>query len=275
MSKSVFPYPGGKTYMANWILDYFPDHDCYVEVFGGSAGLLVNKERSRIEIFNDIDGDIVHFFRVLRDRGGELREWLENTPYSRELHNEYADEYYAGHRPSDDIERAGKFLYLRSTQFAGKYPTKSGFLSGKESNHPGAYINRVRALDEFSERFRGVTIESGDYEKILGDYDKPDTLFYCDPPYVGSDEHYNHGEFDHERFVETIRDIEGMVMVSYEELPPGLDGFTVVKRDSSPRHMSAGGHGGKKDASERLVMNFDPEQEPRFASAGQLTVHDL
>lgn len=127
MAKNVFGYPGGKTNMADWIINQLPQHQCYVEVFGGSAGVLANKPPSNSEVLNDRDGDIIHFFETLRDKGGELVSWLRDTPHSRQLHNKYGEEFYNGYRPDDDIERAGRFWYLRETSFGGKYTSHSGY----------------------------------------------------------------------------------------------------------------------------------------------------
>nr|WP_284010312.1 DNA adenine methylase [Halomicroarcula sp. YJ-61-S] len=85
MGDAVFPFPGGKSRLASWILQEVPEHECFVEVFGGAAGVLVNKdtERSTVEVYNDLDEDLVHFFEVLREQPDELVEWLSAVPYSR------------------------------------------------------------------------------------------------------------------------------------------------------------------------------------------------
>lgn len=122
MPDATFPFPGGKSRFASWILDHVPDHDCFVEVFGGAAGVLVNKDpdASAVEVYNDADGDLVHFFEVLREQPDELVEWLEAVPYSRHLHNQWATHYFGGYRPVDDVMRAGRFFYLRYAQWGGR-----------------------------------------------------------------------------------------------------------------------------------------------------------
>jgi len=104
VGNSVFPYPGNKAKHAEWILRQFPAHGCYVEPFGGAAGVLANKPASKVEVYNDRDGDLVQFFITLRDRREELEEWLRQTPHSRELHLKYAKQFYDGYRPDDEIE---------------------------------------------------------------------------------------------------------------------------------------------------------------------------
>lgn len=101
--KSVLKYPGAKNRLAPWICEYIPKHDVYLEPFAGSLAVLFNKQRSHIETVNDIDGEIVNFFRILRDRSGELERAIEFTPYSR-------SEYKAAYEKSEDeLERARRF----------------------------------------------------------------------------------------------------------------------------------------------------------------------
>jgi DNA invertase Pin-like site-specific DNA recombinase len=100
-------------------IDQMPDHDTYVEVFGGSAGVLYNKPRSKYEIYNDSNDDLTQFFRVLRNQPEELAKWLQKVPYSRSQYEEWVDEFYAGIRPDDPIIRAGRFFALRYMQYTG------------------------------------------------------------------------------------------------------------------------------------------------------------
>lgn len=111
MPDATFPSPGGKSRYASWLLD----HQCFAEVFGGAARVLANKDpdSSSVEVYNDADGDLVHFFEVLRDKPDELVDWLDQMPYSRHLYDQWATHYYGGYRPVDDIKRAGRFYFLR------------------------------------------------------------------------------------------------------------------------------------------------------------------
>ncbi|MFC7139572.1 DNA adenine methylase [Halosimplex aquaticum] len=113
----TFPYPGGKGGISDWIVDTMPAHDTYVEVFGGAAGVIYNKPRSKYEIYNDHNEDLTQFFTVLRDRPDELSEWLESVPYSRAQYEQWVAEFYNGVRPDDPIARAGRFFSLRYMQF--------------------------------------------------------------------------------------------------------------------------------------------------------------
>lgn len=272
MVDTVFPYPGGKTYMARWIIDHFPDHDAYVEPFGGGASVLVNKPKSRVEIYNDRDGDVVHFFRVLRERPEELAEWLRNRPYAKDLHEKYGREFHAGYRPDDDVERAGRFFYVRQTAFSGKYRTHSGFSSNSTSNDARTYQRSADQLENFAERFRRVQIEKRDYRDVLERFDGPETLFYLDPPYVDEgDALYTGDTFDHSELVEAVNDLEGKWCLSYTRLPDGLEFETLRERDE-PQNMSNAGERDEEYRTERLVMNYDPKEVPSFRHGEQLTL---
>jgi len=276
MSDNVFVYPGGKTNMADWILGHFPRHQCYVEVFSGSAAVLANKHPSNSEVLNDRDGDIVHFFETLRDRPDELVSWLEDTPHSRELHRKYGEAYYDGHRPDDDIERAGRFWYLRETSFGGKYASLSGYNGSRKRNAARRTRNKRERLHQFSERFDHVQIENLDFADVFDRYDSHETLFYCDPPYVKEgDVLYSGDDFEHGRFVDCLDAADGYWIVSYTDIPPELEEIStaIVGREES--YTIARGDGWEKTNTEHLVMNFDPEEFPSFEYAGQSTVGDF
>lgn len=266
MGENVFGYPGGKTNMADWIIDHFPDHQCYVEVFGGSAAVLANKDPSNSEVLNDRDGNIIQFFETLRDHPDELIEWLRDTPHSRELHERYGQQFYNGNHPDDDVERAGRFWYLRETSFGGKYRTLSGYNGSRKRNVARRTRNKRQRLRGFSERFDHVQIENLDFEDLMDRYDSAETLFYCDPPYVEEgDVLYSGDGFDHTRFVDCLDQLDGYWIVSYTDLPEGLEELAVAIDEREQRYRIAQGDGWEKTNTERLVMNFDPREEPKFS----------
>lgn len=259
---NTFPYPGGKGRLSEWIIDKMPVHDTYVEVFGGSAGILFNKPRSKYEIYNDQNDDLTNFFAVLRDRPEELAEWLHAVPYSRTQYETWVTEFYDGYRPQDPIERAGRFFSLRYMQFAGDTSSANGFKVRAKRSPARTFDNARKRIDVLARRFEQVTIENQDYRHICSRYDDSDVdvLFYADPPYIGSEGYYGDG-FDHEAFVDVLHAIENDWMVSYAELPDGLDDYTVLERTRNHRM--------KRNANsvcEKLVCNFDPSERPLFST---------
>lgn len=275
--RSAFPYVGGKSYLSSYIVDRLPSHDTYVEPFAGGAGVLLNKPRSGVEVLNDADRDVVHFFKVVRERPDELAQWVGRVPYSRALYDDWADAYYAGERAENDVERAGKWLFLRYSQFSGIYGRKSGFSRDSPSNDvpPSKVWKGVHErVADVAERLRGVCVESGDYAEILERYDEPDTVFYCDPPYVEAEagRYYQVDGFDHGRFVDRLADVEGDVAVSYSDPPASLvelieanpDEWFVDSREYR-RTVRVGSSDDWADSStERLFMNYNPDERRRF-----------
>lgn len=266
MVESVFPYPGGKALLGSWIIEHFPQHKCYVEVFGGSAAVLVQKDKSHTEVYNDRDGDLVQFFKILRDREDELIDWLDQTPYAREQHQEWKEAFYDGERPDDPIERAGRFFYLRYSQYASKYRTASGFAGAAKRNKARKLRNATEDLHKFADRFRNVQIECLDYTEVFDRYDTEDTFFYADPPYLDEgDDLYRHGEFDHEQFVDTLEDVDGKWAVSYQRLPERLKKYNVAEKGRSQfMNKQHNDETRSTEVTERLVMNYDAEEVGEF-----------
>jgi len=271
MSKNIFPYPGNKARHSKWILQHIPDHECYVELFGGAAGVLFNKPRSKIEVYNDLNGDIPHFFEVLRDKGDELQEWLRNVPFSEELHNEWGAEYYNGNRSDNDIERAGKFFYLRYSQFGGKFEGISGFKSGfGQRNHANAFVNSVESLSEFRNRLRNVEITNRPAIDVIDWHDSSTTVFYADPPYETTEHIYNSDGFDHEELAKKAKGIEGKIIISYDTVPSFYESdYHIVSKQSN---YNCDNRGGTKEATEYLIMNYDPDSTPMFSETQQETL---
>lgn len=262
-SKSIFPWYGGKSNHANNIVPKLRENECYVEVFGGGAGVLWNKPEQYHEIYNDLDGDLVHFFETLREHGDELRDELRSVApsFGRGLHNKWSDEFYRqGHRPEDDIERATRFFYLRFSTWGGAH-SANGFRTGRQRSSAEGYLNAVENLPWFSDRISGVLIENRDYRELIDTYDGEGTLFYLDPPYFERDYYQEGSEFDHEELYDTLTSVDGYVALSYEELPPEWDplpeGFTVETYTAPYRTPD-----GTKEAVERVLLNYDPEESP-------------
>lgn len=272
MTLSSFPYVGGKTRYADWVIGHFPEHSCYVEPFGGAAGVLLNKRPSRVEIYNDLNSDIVHFFEILRERRDELEEWLSYVPHSRDIHEEWSRAFYDGERPEDDIERAGRWFYLRYTQFGAKLNGYSGYKNSTKRNVARTYHNNAQGLEEIAARFRNVQLECRDWSDVAARNDGPDTLFYFDPPYVDCERYYNVESFDHAAFEETLRELEADWVVSYSDLPETFvdrDGYSYASLDTT---YSLDVKAGEKrdEATERLVMNFDPAELAEHELFGDL-----
>jgi DNA adenine methylase len=275
MTLSAFPYPGGKTVYCEEIINRMPEHRRYVEPFGGSAAVLLNKPPSHIEVFNDLDDDIVHFFEVLRDQREELERWLQAIPYSRSVYEEWVSEFYNGSRSDDDVERAGRWFYLRYSQFNGSLDRRNGFKTGGKRNEARSFRGSIQSLETVAARFSEVTVECQPYHEVLDRYDNPDTLFYLDPPYYQTSSDRDHyrvgGDFNHEHFVDELRTREGDWIVSYGELPPQLrDIAETVETYTAMYSMSYDDE--RQEVTEHLAMDFDPASQPAFSDYRQTTL---
>lgn len=235
MKRPVLRYHGGKFRLAPWIIERFPPHRSYVEPFAGAASVFFQKPRSPCEVINEIDDRIVGVFQVLRDpaASAELRRRLELTPFSRA-------EFEWAYGPSvDEIDAAHKALIL-SFMGQGSDGITRGYRTGfrcraSEERQTAAHewANWPAQVPFFLSRLQGVLVESCDALKLIPRLDSPDTLFYCDPPYVLSTRSaarsrhgYRHEMTDaqHVALAEVLHACRGMVLLSgypsplYEQL---------------------------------------------------------
>jgi DNA adenine methylase len=170
--------------MAAKLVDLLPPHRTYVEPFGGAAAVLCSKPPAVLEVYNDIDGGLVSFFRALRDYPEDLARALRLTPYARaEFHLACA----TWESIEDDVERARRW-YVRCRQaFAGRAATVGwGFeVTGiqRAGTRSSSFVTSVGELERFAERFRRVQIDQLDWRDCLTRYDGPGCCFYLDPPY--------------------------------------------------------------------------------------------
>ena len=235
--RPIMRYHGGKWMLAKWIISHFPDHRIYVEPFGGAASVLLQKSRSYAEIYNDLDGEIVNVFRMARERGQELKEQLRLTPFSR---MDYEETYSKTNCPLEQARRtiARSFMGFGSaaaTQGKNRRGTKStGFRSN--SNRSGStpahdWKNYAECFEEIIERLRGIVIENRPAMQVMSSHDGPETLHYCDPPYIFSTRddarsYYRHELTDdqHAELSEFLKSLKGYVILSgypsetYDEL---------------------------------------------------------
>jgi DNA adenine methylase len=218
--RPVLRWHGGKWNLAPWVIGHFPPHRCYVEPFGGAASVLLRKPRSYAEVYNDLDGDAVNLFRVLRsDRAAELIEAIRLTPFARE---EFAEAYQ---KADDEVERARR-LVVRSFMGFGSngHNRLTGFRAN--SNRSGTtpardWVNYPDALSLIVERLIGVVVENRDAKEVMAAHDTPLTLHYVDPPYVmdtrsdaGSDYAHELSDADHAELLDFLQSLQGTVILS-------------------------------------------------------------
>lgn len=185
--KPPLSYYGGKTMIADRIVSLLPEHRHYVEPFAGSLAVLLAKPRLAFETVNDLDGRLMTFWRVLRDRPEDLLRVCSLTPHSRE---EYEQAYQLG-EDLDDLERARRVWTILTQGRSGSL-RKTGWRCYEDSTATSSSMPRylrgyVERLGPAAERLMGVQIECRDALDVIRDYgEHAETLIYADPPYLGS-----------------------------------------------------------------------------------------
>lgn len=221
----AFGWYGGKYSHLGWLLPLLPQTTHYCEPFGGSAAVLLNRKPSPVETYNDIDGEVVNFFRVLREQKDALIEAIGLTPFSREEFERAIADPVDG---LSDLERARRF-YIRARQVRtglaqtasnGRWAhcrlTSRAGMAGAVSRWLGA----VEALPEIAQRLLRVQIENDSATNVIRRYDSEETLFYCDPPYPHESRGdskaylYEMTDNDHIELAEVLHNVNGKVALS-------------------------------------------------------------
>lgn len=234
--RPLLRYHGGKWRLAPWIISHFPEHRIYCEPYGGGASVLLRKERCYCEVYNDLDGELVNLFRVMRDDGERLLEALRLTPFSRD---EFVKSYETSECSIEQSRRTvvrsfmgfGSNAHNKITGFRGK-SHRSGTTPAQDwANYPKAALHLV-------ERLQGVVIENRDAIEVMRYHDSEETLHYVDPPYLpavrdsGTDYRHEMTEADHVAMGELLQSLKGTVVVSgypselYSQMFAGWDCVT-------------------------------------------------
>ncbi|MFN0183061.1 MAG: DNA adenine methylase [Aquabacterium sp.] len=244
LPRPALRWHGGKWRLAPWIIEHFPAHRVYVEPFGGAASVLLRKPRSYAEIYNDLDGEVVSLFRVLRDPSlaAQLQQQLGLTPFAR-------SEWLAAYDwCADPVEQARR-LIVRSFMGYGSDATRRDLTTGFRSNSTRSgttpardWLNYPELLPGLTDRLAGVVVENRPAAEVMARHDGPDVLHYVDPPYMRSTRNishrghgYNHelNDEDHRILLRQLRSLRGAVIVSGYPHPlydAGLPDWSRVER---------------------------------------------
>lgn len=262
----AFGWYGGKFSHLDWLLPLLPDCHHYCEPFAGSGAVLLNRNPSSIETYNDLDGEVVNFFRVLRERKEAMIESLSLTPFSRE-------EFAIACEITPDLtplERARRF-YVRARQVRtglAQTATVGRWANCKDTSRAGMsgvvsrWLGGIDKLDAIAERLLRVQIENRPAIDVINLYDSPTTLFYCDPPYIhetrGDSKAYGHEmtNADHEQLALVLNRVAGKVAISNYDCDLMNDLFPAPKWH---KHVSAEKtiHSTKDTRQEVVWLNYD------------------
>lgn len=266
----VFGWYGGKFSHLDWLLPLLPECHHYCEPFAGSGAVLLNRSPSAVETYNDIDGDVTNFFRVLRDRHEELIRTIALTPFSRE---EYYLAIKGGASESGSVEQARQF-YIKARQTrTGLAQTASlgRWANCKDTSRSGMsgvvsrWLGGVEGLEDIARRLLRVQIENRPAIDVMRLYDNPDTLFYCDPPYLhvtrGDSKAYGF-EMDvsqYKEFAGVAGGCQGKVAISGYDHPLMDELFSSAKWFKT-RGLDKTIHSTKDKRQEVLWTNYDPNK---------------
>lgn len=250
MKNPLLDYFGGKWRIANRLIDIFPEHKSFVDPMCGAGSILFKKQPSKNEIINDKHNEIVNLFHVLRENRKELEDKLKLTPYSR---SEYETARVAS---VDTIEQARRTMVKAWFGIGDSIDRKTGFKVSltKHGASTGAWVSLVDFIGLYAERLRPVIIENLDYIEVIKRYDKIDTFFYLDPPYVLSTRSRKHAyrhdwnDDDQHKFIEVVGKLSGKAMIS------GYDSEIYRKLGWNRKEFSSRSQ--KKKTTEVVWMNY-------------------
>jgi len=253
MYQPIIPWIGGKRRLAKTILPLFPPHCCYVEPFAGGAALFFLKEQSEVEVLNDINLELVTLYRVVQHHLEEFCRQFKWALFSRMIY-----EWAQMTRPETltDIQRAARFYYLQKLAFGGKV---HGQTFGTATTSP-ARLNLLRLEEDLSQahlRLSRVFIEHLTWQRCIGKYDREHTLFYCDPPYWGTEGYgIEFGLENYDELAKLAKTIKGKMVISVNDIEEMRRAFKGLKMTSIDINYTVGGGGRKVGKKELIIQNW-------------------
>lgn len=253
MSKPIIPWMGGKRRLADKLIPLFPAHDCYVEPFAGGAALFHIKEPSKVEVLNDINGELVNLYRVIQHH---LEEFVRQFKWAISSRQVFEWEKAKQPQTLTDIQRAARFYYLIKLSFGAKV---EGQTYGTATTAPPK-LNLLRIEEDLSQahlRLAKCNIENLDWITCINKYDRPHTLFYIDPPYY---ETAGYGvEFpleQYEKMADVIGSIKGKAIISVNDHPMMRQVYQSFSIESVPITYTVGGDKCKAQRKELIIRNW-------------------
>jgi len=249
---------GGKSRLMEQIIKQIPPHHCYVELFAGACWVLLNKEKSPVEIINDINGELVNLYRVVQEHPNEFFRKIQFVLNSR-------DEFdrFKAQRADlmTDINRAVRFFYLLRNSYNAKI-THQNFASNSFNPTRLNKLTLEETLGKVSTRLARVWIENLSYDKLISKFDRNESFYYVDPPYWDCEDYYGKGVFSKDDFgvlCELLEGIKGKFLMSINdvsEIRAMFKGFNIVEVETTYSVMAPQYRGGK--VGELFIMNYEP-----------------
>jgi len=271
---SIMNYIGGKSNSCKKIVELMPEHFCYVETNFGGGWVFFAKPRTKVEVINDINGELINFWRIIQRQPDEFKEREKYEMYSRELFTEYYTDFDSGkHYTFSNLERAFRFFCMIKCAFGAKFSAGWGY--GKSRNQGDAFFNEFKIVDEIAARLKHVQIDNKDFQFVINDYDGEETLFFVDPPYIKADVNAQYFKstgsknisftlHDHQRLYNTLIKIKGKFILTIDDASfirerycvgeQGSNGFWWI--DNTVFYSSAD-KDNRKHVTELIITNYD------------------
>lgn len=213
MMKPPIKRMGGKSKLRKTIINKIPEHKCYIELFFGAGWVYFGKDKSKVEVINDIDKELVNLFKMIKYHAPEIERLIEYEFSGRDIFEEYKNykiEYLT------EIHRSVRFLYLISQSFASKGDNYGYGTTSK----PAPHIFYKGVLNDLKERLRNTFVENLSFEKIIDKYDREYSFFFCDPPYFETKGYSaEFGEKDHLILRDKLKNIKGKFLLTINDHP--------------------------------------------------------
>jgi len=257
--KPIIPWIGGKRRLQERILPRFPDHTCYVEVFAGAAALYFAKPQTEVEVINDINGELINLYRVVKNH---LEEFVRQFKWALSSRQVFEWQQMTAPETLTDIQRAARFFYLQKLAFGGKV---EGQVFGTATTSPPR-LNLLRLEEDLSAahlRLQATYIENLPWQAIIEKYDRPHTLFYLDPPYWGTEGYGVEFGFDNYlKMAALAKSIQGSMLISVNDIESMRNTFSALHFEQLALNYTVGGGDGV-EARELLIWNDRAEALPK------------
>ncbi|GGY03744.1 DNA adenine methylase [Paludibacterium paludis] len=253
----IIPWLGGKRRLADKLMPLFPPHECYVEVFAGGAALyFLRPIPAKVEVLNDINGDLTNLYRVVQHH---LEEFVRQFKWALSSRQIFKWQQMTRVETLTDIQRAARFFYLQQHAFGGKVADQT---FGTATTGPAINLCRIEEnLSAAHLRLSGTYVENLPWQEVMRRYDRGHTFFYCDPPYWETEGYgVDFGWDQYQQLAEFMRTCKGKVMVSINDHPDIRACFSEFHMESlGIKYAVANVHGEAQESRELVIMNWQPD----------------
>lgn len=258
MALPIIPWIGGKRRLADQLIPRFPPHKCYVEVFAGGAALYFLRPPADVEIINDVNGELVNLYRVVKHHLEEFVRQFKWAISSREVFK-----WTQATPPATltDIQRAARFYYLQHTCFGARVESQSW---GVATTTPA--VNLLRIEEQLSAahlRLAQTHVEQLAWRECVDRYDRPHTFFYLDPPYWQTEGYGVPFAFDeYEAIAAAMRSLKGKAILSINDHPQIRECFAGFHTETLDITYQVGGGDNAANRRELVVWSWDQASDP-------------